>query len=337
MNGPRQVIRNAHRALQVGGRGVPQHQLREKLGEPVSAQVAAVGKIRVGGEELKRNLGHRLPEVSFTQAKGRHVRTVGYREGNPHRHLLLCRAHNTITIDGVSNKGGAGDWGANFGTPSVDAVQEIQISRNTYDAQYGRVGNGVVSVVTKGGSDEFHGNVFWFHRNDNLDANEWRRNRGGDPKPEFKRNQYGVSASGPIWKQKRIYFQFGYEAMRQPSSASTKETVPTELERAGDFSESRNRDGSLQEIFDPFTTRPNPDGDGFIRDRFAGNMIPASRMDPIGRNITSFMPSPNVDGVPVTNALNFFKTAPANLIQDKWNGRFDYAPTSKFSTFFRVS
>ena len=69
-------------------------------------------------------------------------------------------ASNTITIDGVANKGGAGDWGANFGTPSVDSVQEMQISRNTYDAQYGRVGNGVVSIVTKGGSDAFHGNVF---------------------------------------------------------------------------------------------------------------------------------------------------------------------------------
>ncbi len=97
-------------------------------------------------------------------------------------------ASNTITIDGVSNKGGAGDWGANFGTPSVDSVQEMQISRNTYDAQYGRVGNGVVSIVTKGGGDQYHGNLFWFHRNDNLDSNEWRRNRTGTPKPEFKRN-----------------------------------------------------------------------------------------------------------------------------------------------------
>lgn len=246
-------------------------------------------------------------------------------------------ASNTITIDGVSNKGGAGDWGANFGTPSVDSVQEMQISRNTYDAQYGRVGNGVVSIVTKGGGDAYHGNAFWFHRNDNLDANEWRRNRAGDPKPEFKRNQYGVNVSGPVWKRRKIYFQFGLEAMRQPASSSTNLTVPTELERNGDFSESRNRDGSLQELYDPFTTRPNPDGDGFVRDRFAGNEVPASRMDPIARNLTEFIPTPNVEGVPVTNALNFFKTAPANLKQNRWDGRFDYAPTSQYSTFFRVS
>lgn len=246
-------------------------------------------------------------------------------------------ASNTITIDGVSNKGGAGDWGANFGTPSVDSVQEMQISRNTYDAQYGRVGNGVVSIVTKGGGDEYHGNAFWFHRNDNLDANEWRRNRAGNPKPEFKRNQYGVNVSGPLWKRRKIYFQFGLEAMRQPASSSTNLTVPTELERNGDFSESRNRDGSLQELYDPFTTRPNPDGDGFVRDRFAGNAVPVSRMDPIARNLTEFIPMPNVEGVPVTNALNFFKTAPANLKQNRWDGRLDYAPTSQYSTFFRVS
>ena len=246
-------------------------------------------------------------------------------------------ASNTITIDGVSNKGGAGDWGANFGTPSVDAVLEMNISRNTYDAQYGRVGNGVVSIVTKGGSDQFHGNVFWFHRNDNLDANEWRRNRAGDAKPEFKRNQYGFNVSGPVWEQKKIFFQFGYEAMRQPAASSLNTTVPTELERQGDFSDSRNRNESLQEIYDTFTTRQNPDGDGFIRNPFPGNVIPASRQDPIARNLVGFIPNPNVAGVAVTNRLNFFKTAPFTLVQDKYNGRFDYAPTSKYSMFFRAS
>ncbi len=125
--------------------------------------------------------------------------------------------------------------------------------------------------------------------------------------------------------------------MRQPASSSTNLTVPAELERNGDFSESRNRDGSLQEIYDPFTTRKNPDGDGFIRDRLAGNVVPASRTDPIARNLVTFIPGPNVPGVAVTNALNFFKTSPANLKQDRWDGRTDIAATSKYSTFFRVT
>ena len=172
------------------------------------------------------------------------------------------------------------------------------------------MGNGVVSIVTKGGGDEFHGNVFWFHRNDYLDAKEWRRNRVSNDRPGLKRNQYGVSASGPIWKEKTIYFHLGFEAMRQPAATSTNVIVPTDLERMGDFSESRDRDGSLQEIYNPFTTRPNPDGDGFVRDRFKNNLIPPSRTDPIGQSITTFIPTANVARAPVTNALNFFKTAP---------------------------
>ena len=246
-------------------------------------------------------------------------------------------ATNTITIDGVSNKGGGGDWGANFGTPSVDAVQEMQISRNTYDAQYGRVGSGVVSIVTKGGGDAIHGTLFWFHRNDNLDANTWARNRAGNPRPEFKRNQAGLNVSGPIWKRKKIYAMFGHERTRIPSSGSVTLTVPTELERQGNFTQSFNRNGSLQEIFDPFTTRENPSGDGFIRDPFIDNVIPASRFDAVARNVVNLFPSGNQPGVPITNANNFFGTAPTNTTLDRWDGRLDWAPTQKYSTFFRTT
>jgi hypothetical protein len=143
-------------------------------------------------------------------------------------------ASNTITIDGVSNKGGAGDWGANFGTPSVDSVQEMQISRNTYDAQYGRVGNGVVSIVTKGGSDEFHGNVFWFHRNDNLDATPFFVNKRGQVNPEFKRNQFGFTAGGPIIQDKTFIFG-SYEGLRQGLGLSVARNVPSLDARNGNL------------------------------------------------------------------------------------------------------
>ncbi len=246
-------------------------------------------------------------------------------------------ASNTITIDGVSNKGGGGDWGANFGTPSVDSVQEMQISRNTYDAQYGRVGNGVVSIITRGGGNQVHGTLFWFHRNDNLDANTWERNRAGNARPEFKRQQAGLNVSGPLWRQKKVYALFGYEATRIPQGQSVNLTVPTALERQGDFTQSFNRNGALQEIFDPFTTRENPDGDGFVRDPFAGNAIPASRFDMVGRNVANLFPAPNQSGVPITNANNFFATAPTDQTNDRWDGRLDWAPSEKYSTFFRTT
>ncbi len=244
-------------------------------------------------------------------------------------------ASNTVNVDGVSNKGG--DWGATFGTPSVDAVQEMQIARNTYDAEFGKVANGVVSLVTKGGGDRPHGSVFWFHRNDNMDANLWERNRAGNPKPEFKRNQVGLNVGGPIWRKHGIYGLFGYEAMRLPSAQTTVQTMPPELERRGDFTQSFNGNGSLQQIYDPFSTRANPDGAGFVRDPFPGNMIPASRFDRVAVNILNLYPTPTRDGLGVTNVNNFFKTVPFRQEVDRYDTRVDWSKGQTYSTFVRWS
>ena len=246
---------------------------------------------------------------------------------------------NTIQVDGLSNKGG--DWGSTFGTPGVDSVQEMQISRNTYDAEYARTGNGVVSIVTRGGSGDVHGSLFWFLRNDNLDANSWARNRADNPRPEFKRNQFGGNVSGPMWKSKRLYGMFGFEGTRIPSAQSILVSVPTSLERQGDFSESFDRvmgQPSLQRIFDPFTTRPNPDGQGFIRDQFLNNVIPQSRMDTVGSNVaTKLYPAPNQAGVPITNANNFFGTGGLNNTADRYDIRGDWAQSQKYSMFLRMT
>ena len=244
-------------------------------------------------------------------------------------------ASNTVNVDGVTNKGG--DWGATFGTPSVDAVQEMQIARNTYDAEYGKVANGVVSLVTKGGGDQLHGSLFWFHRNDNLDANQWERNRAGNAKPEFKRNQVGLNVSGPIWKRHGLYGLFGYEAMRLPSAQTTVQTMPPALERQGDFSQSFNGNGSLQQIYDPFTTRANPDGAGFVRDPFPGNAIPSSRFDPVAVNVLKLFPDPTRAGVGVTNVNNYFKTVPFRQEVDRYDSRVDWSKSQAYSTFVRWS
>jgi len=81
-------------------------------------------------------------------------------------------------------------------------VQEVVVSRNSYDAEFGKSGGGVVSVVTKGGSSQFHGSVFEFFRNDNLDANTWANNRVGRPRVEFKRNQLAAMSPAPSGKAK---------------------------------------------------------------------------------------------------------------------------------------
>ncbi len=138
-----------------------------------------------------------------------------------------------VLIDGVPAS--AGDWGGLIATPGVDSVNEAQIVRNTYEAQFGKTGGGVINLTSKGGSQDYHGTLFEYHRNDELDANSWFNNKFNRPKSEFKRNQYGGNIGGPIWKSKRIYGFFGYEGLRQGTPSSRTATVPTELAAPGRF------------------------------------------------------------------------------------------------------
>ena len=129
-----------------------------------------------------------------------------------------------VLIDGVPAT--SGDWGALLAAPSVESVQEVVVSRNSYDAEFGKSGGGVVSVVTKGGSSQFHGSVFEFFRNDNLDANAWANNRLGSSARRVKRNQFGANVSGPIWKSKKLFFLSSYEGLREGSPATLLHYCP---------------------------------------------------------------------------------------------------------------
>ncbi|HYO81844.1 MAG TPA: TonB-dependent receptor, partial [Bryobacteraceae bacterium] len=241
-----------------------------------------------------------------------------------------------VLIDGIPAT--AGDWGGLLASPSIESVQEVQVSRNSYDAEFGKSGGGVVSVVTKGGSNEFHGSLFEFLRNDNLDANAWANNRAGRPRVEFKRHQFGGNLAGPLWKRKQLFFLATYEGLKQGSPATTTQTVPTELERQGNFSNTRNPDGSLAVIYDPFTTRPNPNGSGFVRDPFPGNIIPRDRWDAVGAKVLELFPRPNATPTnAVTQANNFFGAGTAIVDNGRVDGRLDWVKSERWSMYGRVT
>jgi Carboxypeptidase regulatory-like domain/TonB dependent receptor-like, beta-barrel len=241
-----------------------------------------------------------------------------------------------VLIDGVPAS--AGDWGGLIATPGVDSVNEAQIVRNTYEAQFGKTGGGVINLTSKGGSQDYHGTLFEYHRNDNLDANSWFNNKFNRPKPEFKRNQYGGNFGGPIWKSKRIYGFFGYEGLRQGTPSSRIATVPTELQRQGDFSQTFNADGSLAVIYDPLTTRADPANPGrFLRDPFPGNRIPSNRFDPVGVNALKLFPLPNVAGTGAAQINNYFKTGTEAVTNDRYDARVDWTPGSRHTVFWRLT
>lgn len=220
--------------------------------------------------------------------------------------------------------------------PSIDAIGEFKVLGSNYAAEYGRSAGSVLNVVFKSGTNSFHGSAYEFLRNSVLDANNFFSNSRGVPLASFKRSQFGGTFGGPIIKD-RTFFLASYEGLRQRSFSERTATVPTELERAGDFSQTFAGANRPVLIFDPFTTRANPGGSGFIRDPFPGNRIPADRMNPVARNVLNYMPLPNAQGAEFTNANNYYATGSGALDIDQIDGRFDHNFTSNHRMFVRVS
>lgn len=236
---------------------------------------------------------------------------------------------------------GAGDWDGVIYVPSVDELQEFRIQTNTFSPQYGLSMGNVVNAVTKSGTRSFHGDAFEFLRNNNLDANNFFNNRNGLARPQFKRNQFGFTAGGPVYiphfyKQRERTFIFGtYEGLRQQTPTTLVTTVPTALQRTGDFSQTFNSDGTLATIFNPFTTK-SVNGQ-FVRTAFPGNKIPAPLLDPVALNLMKYYPAPNRPGDPVTGANNFVGTAGLPTNSDQYTIKVDHNVSEKQNFFGRWS
>lgn len=191
-------------------------------------------------------------------------------------------------------------------------------------------------MVFKSGANQLHGSAYEFLRNSVLDANDFFGNSRGAKLLSFKRSQFGGMVSGPI-KKDRTFFMGSYEGLRQLSFASTTTTVPTALERAGDFSRTFAANGQVIQIYDPFSTRANAAGTGYVRDVFPGNAIPAARRDPVAMNAMKYYPEANSPGLPVTGQQNFYKSGSAGLNTDNYDLRIDHNLTNSQKFFARYS
>lgn len=195
-------------------------------------------------------------------------------------------------------------------TPPLETVQEFKVLTNSFSSEYGRSGGGVLTVATRSGTNSLHGAVYEFLRNDKLNANAWASNRAGLARNSFRRNEYGFAVGGPVViprlydGRNRTFFFTNFEWIPQRAPDNSLVTVPTARERTGDFSNTVTNAGQLIRIFDPATTVPNPAAAGqFTRLQFPGNMIPASRIDPISRKILEFYPQANRSTI-VQNFVN---------------------------------
>ncbi|HEU4871044.1 MAG TPA: carboxypeptidase regulatory-like domain-containing protein [Pyrinomonadaceae bacterium] len=205
---------------------------------------------------------------------------------------------NLWTVDGVNNM----DVGSNrtlLVFPSVDSIQEFRVERNSFSAEFGQAQGAVVNLITKGGSNDFHGTAFEFFRNDSLNANNFFLNRAGQPKPQLDYNNYGGNFSGPIIKN-RLFFFWSEEWRRERRGQVLSAHVPTAAEKLGDFSGSLTgtlpRDpATCHDVPDPTPT--DPTHTKLVCDPFPGNKIPQNRLSPAGLAFVKLFPDPTGPGV----------------------------------------
>ena len=271
--------------------------------------------------------------------------------------------HNEFLLDGapnnaVTNADGSRTRSSNniAFVPPVDATEEFKIMSNTYDAQYGRSAGGIVNVTLKSGGNDLHGSAYEFMRRYWLDANNFQNNLAGvprfatDPKTKEKLgghylDQYGTQISGPVIipglynGRDRTFFMFSFEGYREGTPNPTISSVPSMLERKGDFSQAGIT------IWDPLTSRENPQFDStkaegvnnprYIRDQFAGNIIAASRINPIGAKLASLYPEPNLGGT--NDRFNNYLLSP-NIATDSfrsWIARGDHVFSNRQRMYYR--
>src|SRR4051812_32368878 len=189
----------------------------------------------------------------------------------------------------------------------VDAMQEFKVITNNYSAEYGHSTGGVVTMSTRSGTSKFRGSAFESLRNDALAA----RNFFAQTKPPISLNQFGGSLGGPV-KQGRTFFFATWERTRQLTSDAVISTVPTDLNRLGNFSDLRNSAGQPILIYDPVTRRP-----------FEGNIVPSERLDPVALAALQYYPTANRQGT-ASNASNYVGNSSSRLDRDILVGRVDH-------------
>ena len=254
----------------------------------------------------------------------------------------------------------AGNWGGTIYVPGVDETQELKVQTNTFSAEYGLSMGNVVNLITKSGTDSFHGDAFEFIRNSDLDANNYFNNAAGIPRQSFRENQFGFTAGGPLYipglyKQRNKTFIFGsYQGRRALPPATLTTTLPTAAALTGNFSaflgaadgtDSLGRTVYAGQIYNPFSTRLLTAGEtdpitgldanqtGYVRDPFSGNIVPSNMFDPVAKKLIPYWPSPTSSAL--VNNFTASGTTPAT--EDAYTVRVDQNISDKSRMFARWS
>ena len=228
---------------------------------------------------------------------------------------------NNTMVDGVDNLDPL--LGLTIYIPPAEAVDEVNITTNSYSAEYGRSGGAVINVLTKSGTNQLHGSLFEYNRVTALQARNLF-NTVDQPKPNLIRNEFGGTVGGPIRKDKTFFFG-SYQGRYVRQAATQSGTLPIDAWRQGNL----GSDVGLTTLYDPATG--NSDGTG--RQPFAGNIIPGNRINPIAAKILTYVPQPNLSGTQNNQDMNVPSTYDGNSI----DGRVDHNLSDTSKLFFKFN
>ncbi len=217
--------------------------------------------------------------------------------------------------------------------PSPDMVQEVSVQQNAVDAEYGHSAGSAISLTLKSGTNEWHGVAFYQGQYPWANAVEDRVYRTINL---GRNHMYGGTLGHPILKNKLFNF-VAYEGWHQTDPQALLETLPTDLERQGDFSQSLNGDGGLRTIYDPWSTKTSADGSVITRAPFPGNKIPSSQLDPVAAGYTSHLWKPNSAGIGPYHINNYSAPLPIKFPYKNFSDRADYNVNQKLRVSGRVS
>lgn len=241
--------------------------------------------------------------------------------------------YNAVTVDGVVTND-LGSPGTFSGATGMDAIGEVKVMLSSYQAEYGGNGGTVVQVISKSGGAEYHGNGYWYVRNNDFNANNFFSNRTGVARPLYRYNDFGFSLGGPIYVPKNFNTSkkllFGFynleELVDRIPGTLTQYTMPTTLERQGNYSQTLDTNGKLIPVNDP-TNHDVP---------FPGNIIPASRLDSNGLALLKILPLPNFVNPAITGYnYNYQILEIQDFPKRAQLFKIDYVPTAKDRFYFR--
>jgi len=344
-------------------------------GEPIlQTQSASVGQVIAGPQINSLPLNGRNYTLLAQLAPGTTTTVYDSGHGEIQSGTFVANGTNEVfnnyLLDGITNNSDAADFGNGTSyalKPPPEALAEFRVETANYSAEYGRSGGAVINAVTKSGGNTLFGNLWEYIRNSDLDANDYFLNRGHVARPEYRRNQYGFALGGPVviphlYNGHNKTFFFGdYEGQRIRQGEGYTESVPTALEQSSGFTNYSDlltyqtgfqtdilgRKTAIGTVFDPATTRYLSSGyvdpvtgmtatsSGYVREPFAGNIVPADRISPVASQLLALYPQPNAGGGQITN--NYVNAPVLQASFDGFDIRIDHNFSDKDQLFGRVS